>query len=45
MTIAIAIGTHNLSAVPILLAVIIVGVVGYFIWQRRRNQPNGRDKW
>jgi hypothetical protein len=19
--------------------------LGYFMWQRRRNQPNGHDKW
>lgn len=44
MTIAMAIGTHNLSAVPIILAVIIIGIVGYFMWQRTRKQPNGHDK-
>jgi len=36
MTIAMTIGTHNLSVVPI-LAVIIIGVAIYFIRQRRRN--------
>lgn len=25
-------------------SVIIIGVAVYFIWQRRRNQPNGHDK-
>jgi hypothetical protein len=44
MTIAMTIGTHNLSVVPIILAVIIIGVAIYFIRQRRRNQPNGHDK-
>jgi hypothetical protein len=44
MTIAMTIGTHNLSVVPIILAVIIIGVAIYLIWQRRRNQPNGHDK-
>ena len=42
MTIAMAIGTHNLSAVPIILAVIIIGVA-IFIMQRRRKPPNGHD--
>jgi hypothetical protein len=44
MTIAMKIGTHNLSVVPIILAVIIIGVAIYFIWQRRRNPSNGHDK-
>jgi hypothetical protein len=44
MTIAMAIGTHNLSAVPIILVVIIIAIAGYFRW-RRRSQPNGHDKW
>ena len=44
MTIAMAIGTHNLSVVPIILAVIVIGVAIYFIMQRRRNPPNGHDK-
>ena len=39
MTIAMAIGTHNLSAVPIILAVIIIGIAVYFMWRRRRKQP------
>ena len=42
MTIAMLIGTHNLSAVPIILAVIIIGVA-IFIMQRRRKPPNGHD--
>ena len=44
MTVAMAIGTHNLSVAPIIIAVIIIGVAVYFIRQRRRNNPNGRDK-
>jgi hypothetical protein len=44
MTIAMKIGTHNLSAAPIILAVIIIGVAIYFIVQRRRNPSNGHDK-
>lgn len=43
MTIAMTIGTHNLSAVPVILAVIIIGVAIYLIMQRRRKPPNGRD--
>jgi len=42
MTIAMTIGTHNLSAVPIILAVIIIGAA-IFIMQRRRKPPNGHD--
>ena len=38
------IGTHNLSAVPIIIAVIIIGVAIYFIMQRRRNSQNGHDR-
>ena len=42
MTIAMSTGTHNLSAVPlIILALIIIGVAVYFIRKRRRNPPNG----
>ena len=41
MTIAMAIGTHNLSVVPIILAVIIIGVAIFFIMRRRRKPPNG----
>ncbi len=44
MILAIAIGTHNLSAVPVILAVVVIGVAVYVIRQRRRNQPNGRDR-
>jgi hypothetical protein len=43
MTIAMNIGTHNLSAVPVILAVIIIGVAIYFIMQRRRKPPTGHD--
>jgi hypothetical protein len=35
------IGTHNLSAVPIIIAVIIIGVAIYCIGQRRRKPPKG----
>jgi hypothetical protein len=35
------IGTHNLSAVPIIIAVIIIGVAIYCIRQRRRKPPKG----
>jgi hypothetical protein len=41
MEIAIAIGKHNLSAVPVILAAVIIGAVIYFIWRRRRNQSDG----
>lgn len=44
MTLAIAIGTHNLTAVPVILAAVIIGVAVYVIRRRRRNQPNGRDR-
>ena len=44
MTIAMSIGAHNLSAVPIIiLALIIVGAAIYFIRQRRKNPSNGHD--
>lgn len=43
MTIAMAIGKHNLSVVPVILAVIIIGVAIYFIMRRRRKPPNGHD--
>jgi hypothetical protein len=36
------IGTHNLTAVPVILAVIIIGVAVYFI-TRRRRKPTGRS--
>jgi hypothetical protein len=42
MPIAIAIGQHNLSAAPVILAVIIIAVAIYFFWQHRRNRPSGR---
>jgi hypothetical protein len=44
MTIAIAVGAHNISAVPLILAVIIIGVAIYFIMRRRRNPPDGHGK-
>lgn len=45
MTIAMAIGTHNLSAAPIIiLAVVIIGVVIYFITKHRKNPPNGHAR-
>jgi LPXTG-motif cell wall-anchored protein len=44
MTTAMSTGTHNLSAVPIvILALIIVGAAIYFIRQRRKNPSNGHD--
>jgi hypothetical protein len=43
MTTAMSVGSHNLSAGPVILAVIIIGVA-YFRWQRRRRPPGGRDK-
>jgi preprotein translocase subunit YajC len=44
MTLAIAIGTHNLSAVPIILAVVVIGAAVYFFWRRSRNQRSGHDR-
>jgi hypothetical protein len=44
MELAIAVGKHNLSAAPVILAVIVITVVAYFIWQRRKNQANGPGK-
>lgn len=44
MEIAIAIGKHNLSAAPVILAVIIIAVAIYFFWQRRKNQPGRHDR-
>jgi LPXTG-motif cell wall-anchored protein len=44
MTTAMSIGTHNLSAVPIvILALLIVGAAIYLIRQRRKNQSNGHE--
>jgi hypothetical protein len=43
MTIAMAVGTHNLSVAPIILAVIIIGVAIFFAMRRRRKPPNGHD--
>jgi hypothetical protein len=45
MTIAMAIGTHNLSAAPVILAVIIIGAIVYVLWKRRRARPKGPGKW
>jgi heme/copper-type cytochrome/quinol oxidase subunit 2 len=44
MTVAMAIGKHNLSVAPIIVVLIIIGVAIYFVWRRRRNQPDGRGK-
>jgi hypothetical protein len=39
MTIAISVGAHNISAAPVILAVLIIAAVGYLIWRRSRNRP------
>lgn len=45
MTVAMAIGTHNLSAIPIIiLAVLIIGVAIYLIRQRRKRPPDGHGR-
>jgi hypothetical protein len=44
MTVAMAIGKHNLSVAPIIIALIIIGVAVYFIWKRRSDRPNGGSK-
>jgi cytochrome c-type biogenesis protein CcmH/NrfF len=44
MTVAMTIGTHNLSAVPVILVVLIIGVAIYVIKRRRTRPPNGRDR-
>ncbi len=44
MTIAISIGTHNVSVLPIILAVIVIGVAIYVIRRRRRNPRSGQDR-
>ena len=44
MELAIAAGKHNLSAVPVILAVIIICAAAYYIWRRRKNQPNSPGK-
>jgi uncharacterized protein HemX len=44
MTIAVSAGAHNISAAPVILAVIIIGIVTYLITQRRKNRSNGQDK-
>ncbi len=38
MTTAMSIGTHNLSVVPVILAVIIIGVAISLIVRRRRRR-------
>ena len=43
MPLAIAVGKHNLSAVPVIVLVIVICVAGYFAWQRRRNQRSSQD--
>jgi preprotein translocase subunit YajC len=43
MPIAMTIGTHNLSAVPVILAVIIIGVAIFFMMQRSRKPPKDHD--
>ena len=43
MTIARAIGSRNLSAVPVIIAVIIICVASYFIMRRLRKPPSGHD--
>jgi hypothetical protein len=38
------IGTHNLTAVPVILAVIIIGVAVYLYARRQRGRkPTGRS--
>ena len=44
MTIATAVGAHNPSALPVILAVIIIGVAIYVIVRRRRKPPDGHGK-
>jgi heme/copper-type cytochrome/quinol oxidase subunit 2 len=44
MTVAMAIGKHNLSVAPIIIVLIIIGVAIYFVWKRRTGKPNGRGK-
>ena len=44
MEVAIAVGEHNISAAPIIIAVICIGaVVVYFISKHRGNPPNRHD--
>jgi hypothetical protein len=38
MTIAISVGAHNISAAPVILAVLILAAVGYVIWRRSRSR-------
>ncbi len=42
--VAIAIGKHNLTAVPLIVILILICVAVYFVWQRRRNQRDGHHK-
>lgn len=46
MTIAISVGAHNLSAFPVILAmiIIIIGAVLYLTRWRRRKPPGDRDR-
>lgn len=45
MTIAISVGAHNLSAFPVILAVIIIiGALLYFTMWSRRKPPGDRDR-
>jgi LPXTG-motif cell wall-anchored protein len=37
-------GMEHVPVIPIILAVIIIGVAIYVIRRRRRNQPNGHDE-
>ena len=43
MTIAITVGAPNLSVIPVVLAVLIIGVAISFLARRRRKPPNGHD--
>ncbi len=44
MTVAMTIGSHNLSAVPVILVVLIIGIAIYVIRQRRSRPPGGHDR-
>ena len=43
MPLAIAVGQHNLSAVPVIVLVLVICVAVYVAWQRRRNQQRGQN--